>query len=93
MLFILVLFVLVLALYSTMLPLFFAVLCAANVALASSLTVSVSETERPTSSPTPTQTARVVVLKNGSYSGVYSPGYNQDFFLGIPYAQVSLASF
>lgn len=25
--------------------------------------------------------------KNGTYAGVYSPSYNQDFFLGIPYAQ------
>jgi carboxylesterase type B len=24
---------------------------------------------------------------NGTYTGVYSPGYNQDFFLGVPYAQ------
>jgi hypothetical protein len=30
----------------------------------------------------------VVTVKNGSYSGVYNPTYNQDFFLGIPYAQV-----
>lgn len=26
-------------------------------------------------------------LKNGTYQGVYSPEYNQDYFLGIPYAQ------
>jgi carboxylesterase type B len=24
---------------------------------------------------------------NGTYKGVYSPDYNQDFFLGVPYAQ------
>jgi triacylglycerol lipase len=24
--------------------------------------------------------------KNGTYQGVYAPGYDQDFFLGIPYA-------
>ena len=29
-------------------------------------------------------TARV---KNGSYIGTYTPEYDQDFFLGIPYAQ------
>lgn len=29
-----------------------------------------------------------VKIKNGSYSGVYSPQYHQDFFLGLPYAQV-----
>jgi hypothetical protein len=31
----------------------------------------------------------VATVKNGSYSGVYNPTYQQDFFLGIPYAQVS----
>ncbi|KAK2045193.1 carboxylesterase [Colletotrichum somersetense] len=30
--------------------------------------------------------APTVHLKNGSYHGVYSPSYDQDFFLGIPYA-------
>ncbi|KAH8884560.1 alpha/beta-hydrolase [Thozetella sp. PMI_491] len=29
----------------------------------------------------------VVAVKNGSYSGVYSPEYNQEYFLGMPYAQ------
>ncbi|KAJ2904767.1 hypothetical protein MKZ38_007275 [Zalerion maritima] len=28
-------------------------------------------------------------VKNGTYSGIYSPEYNQDFFLGMPYARVS----
>lgn len=36
---------------------------------------------RQTSSPT-------VTVKNGTYQGVYSPGYDQDFFLGMRYAQV-----
>lgn len=31
--------------------------------------------------------APVAHVKNGSYAGVHSPEYNQDFFLGIPYAQ------
>jgi hypothetical protein len=31
-----------------------------------------------------------VTLKNGSYYGVHSPAYDQDFFLGIPYAQPPL---
>jgi triacylglycerol lipase len=31
----------------------------------------------------------IATIKNGSYSGVYNPTYQQDFFLGIPYAQVS----
>lgn len=26
-------------------------------------------------------------VKNGTYQGVYSPEYNQDHFLGIPYAE------
>jgi hypothetical protein len=26
-------------------------------------------------------------IKNGTLQGVYSPEYDQDFFLGIPYAQ------
>lgn len=30
--------------------------------------------------------------KNGSYVGRYSPEYNQDFFLGIPYAQPPVGS-
>ncbi|KYK54974.1 carboxylesterase family protein [Drechmeria coniospora] len=30
----------------------------------------------------------LVTVRNGTYAGVHSPGYRQDFFLGIPYAQV-----
>ncbi|BCS22538.1 uncharacterized protein APUU_30763A [Aspergillus puulaauensis] len=26
-------------------------------------------------------------VKNGTYEGVYSPGYHQDFFLGVPFVQ------
>ena len=29
----------------------------------------------------------VIKVKNGSYVGVHSSIYNQDFFLGIPYAR------
>lgn len=32
--------------------------------------------------------APVVAVKNGSYAGIHSAEYNQDFFLGMPYAQV-----
>jgi hypothetical protein len=32
--------------------------------------------------------APVVAVKNGSYAGIHSTEYNQDFFLGMPYAQV-----
>ncbi|RSL59014.1 hypothetical protein CEP54_007523 [Fusarium duplospermum] len=35
----------------------------------------------------PYSTPPVATIKNGSYQGVHSTGYNQDFFLGIPYAQ------
>ncbi|KAG6081380.1 hypothetical protein E4U15_002921 [Claviceps sp. LM218 group G6] len=31
--------------------------------------------------------APTVRVKNGTYEGIYSPGYHQDFFLGIPYAK------
>lgn len=34
--------------------------------------------------PTP---APAVTVKNGTYSGIHAPGYDQDFFLGMPYAQ------
>jgi len=32
----------------------------------------------------------VAHIKNGTYEGIYSPNYNQDFFLGLPYAQPPL---
>lgn len=44
---------------------------------------SAGRKQRWSPSPPPT-----VTVKNGTYSGVYSPGYDQDFFLGMPYAQV-----
>ncbi|KAH6611774.1 Alpha/Beta hydrolase protein [Chaetomium sp. MPI-SDFR-AT-0129] len=31
--------------------------------------------------------APIVNVRNGSYAGVHSPEYDQDFFLGIPYAR------
>ncbi|KAJ4509135.1 hypothetical protein HRR83_007183 [Exophiala dermatitidis] len=31
--------------------------------------------------------APLVAIKNGSYTGLYNTMYNQDFFLGIPFAQ------
>lgn len=37
-----------------------------------------------------TSNTPTVTLKNGSYYGLYSPDYNQDFFLGIPFAQPPL---
>lgn len=35
----------------------------------------------------PIQSGPSVQVKNGTYTGVYSPQYDQDFFLGMPYAQ------
>ena len=29
----------------------------------------------------------VVTLTNGTYSGIYSPEFNQDIFLGMPFAK------
>ncbi|KAF4981579.1 hypothetical protein FZEAL_2645 [Fusarium zealandicum] len=41
------------------------------------------------SSPTPVSTgsAPIVSVKNGTYAGIHDAKYDQDFFLGIPYAQ------
>lgn len=36
----------------------------------------------PTSSSVPT-----VAIKNGTVAGMHSSTYNEDFFLGVPYAQ------
>ncbi|KAK7424153.1 hypothetical protein QQZ08_008759 [Neonectria magnoliae] len=36
------------------------------------------------------QAAPTVSVKNGSYAGIYSAEYDQDYFLGIPYAQAKL---
>ncbi|KAG6098773.1 hypothetical protein E4U30_007550 [Claviceps sp. LM220 group G6] len=33
------------------------------------------------------QQVPTVSVKNGTYEGIYSPGYHQDFFLGVPYAK------
>lgn len=33
------------------------------------------------------QSAPTVQTRNGTYTGVHSSEYNQDYFLGIPYAQ------
>jgi hypothetical protein len=36
--------------------------------------------------------APIAHVKNGTYVGVHSPEYNQDFFLGMPYAQPPVGS-
>jgi hypothetical protein len=46
------------------------------------LSLSVAVAAAPSQAKAPT--AR---LKNGTVSGVYSPAYDQDYFLGLPYAQ------
>lgn len=35
----------------------------------------------------PTKSSPTVAVRNGTYNGVRSSTYNQDFFLGMPYAQ------
>lgn len=35
-----------------------------------------------------TRSGPVVTVKNGSYEGLYSSEYDQDFFLGMRYSQV-----
>lgn len=50
---------------------------------------SLASSSLTTSHAPPTPTARV---KNGTYVGVHAEGYNQDFFLGIPYAQPPVGS-
>ena len=37
-------------------------------------------------------TSPTAVVKNGTYKGVHSAGYNQDFFLGVPFAQPPVKS-
>lgn len=38
-------------------------------------------------SPAPPARGPLVKVKNGTYMGVHSQSYNQDYFLGIPFAQ------
>lgn len=35
----------------------------------------------------PTKSSPTVAVRNGTYTGVRSSTYNQDFFLGMPYVQ------
>ena len=37
--------------------------------------------------PASTASAPTVKVRNGSYAGIHSSEYDQDFFLGMPYAQ------
>lgn len=38
-------------------------------------------------SPVASKPGPLVTVKNGTYQGVHDFAYNQDYFLGIPYAQ------
>jgi triacylglycerol lipase len=40
----------------------------------------------------PRQSAPTVAVRNGTYTGVHSTTYDQDFFLGMPYAQQPLGN-
>jgi carboxylesterase type B len=40
----------------------------------------------------PSHSAPTATVRNGSLQGLYSAQYDQDFFLGIPYAQPPLES-
>ncbi|KAI9825943.1 MAG: hypothetical protein M1819_000462 [Sarea resinae] len=43
-----------------------------------------------TASAYPTNREPIATLRNGSYRGLHSEGYRQDFFLGVPFAQPPL---
>lgn len=38
----------------------------------------------------PSHPSPLATVRNGTLSGIYSPEYEQDFFLGIPYAEPPL---
>lgn len=63
-------------LVSKMVSSIYAFVCACTVSLAYS-------------APILNASSPVVSVKNGSYTGIHNTYYDQDFFLGIPYAQVS----
>jgi carboxylesterase type B len=46
----------------------------------------------PSSCPSPAPTAPTATVRNGTLQGVRSAEYEQDFFLGIPYAQPPLGN-
>lgn len=54
----------------------------ALLALIAPLIASAAKSKQPGTSPNPTATVR-----NGTYYGLHNQHYNQDLFLGIPYAQ------
>lgn len=60
----------------------------ASLLLGSSVTASAAVLSR--NANTNSSGAPTVTLKNGSYYGVYSSAYDQDFFLGMPFAQPPL---
>jgi carboxylesterase type B len=65
-------------------------LTAATAAFLSLLLAPCTATLTTTASPAPTAASAqgpTVSVLNGSYAGLHLPTYNQDIFLGIPYAQ------
>lgn len=62
-------------------------LCFGLFCLASSVTVTASQLRLTPRAPSG---APIVSLENGSYYGVHNSVHNQDFFLGIPFAQPPL---
>lgn len=54
-----------------------------------SLTVSLALQVQVAFSALSTCTVPIVTIKNGTYAGVYSPGFHQEHFLGMPFAQTT----
>ncbi|KAK3375698.1 Alpha/Beta hydrolase protein [Lasiosphaeria ovina] len=61
----------------SLIPLFTVLASASASATQNQIPLSLTEQRRPP----------LVTLRNGTYEGVYSPTFDQDFFLGMPYAQ------
>lgn len=57
-----------------------------------SLLLSIASASPYPSLPLYNTTSPTATTLNGTYTGVHSPTYNQDFFLGIPYAQAPLSA-
>jgi len=60
-------------------------ICRGLLLLASAAAAAPSRLQTRASSGAP-----VALVKNGSYYGSYNPQYNQDFFLGVPFAHPPL---
>lgn len=56
-----------------------------------SVTATATATSSATASGASSSATPTVTIKNGTIVGVHDTVYNQDYFLGVPYAQVSRA--